>query len=79
MRVLKSARMDTNIDTQQVIDRATDGLLSKKEVAARLRISPRTLDQWMRKKRIPFLKIGKTVRFRFSAVMRKLNQFEVNA
>jgi excisionase family DNA binding protein len=68
-----------NITEEQVIDRAADGLLSKKEVAARLRISPRTLDQWMRKKRIPFLKIGKTVRFRFPAVLEKLNRFEVNA
>ena len=64
---------------EQVIDRATDGLLSKSEVAARLRISPRTLDQWMRKKRVPFLKIGKTVRFRFSDVLEKLSRFEVNA
>jgi excisionase family DNA binding protein len=68
-----------NSETERVIDRATDGLLSKREVAARLRISPRTLDLWMRKKRLPFLKIGKTVRFRMSAVMEKLNQFEVNA
>jgi len=37
---------------EQVIDRATDGLLSKKEVAARLRISPRTLDAWMRQGRL---------------------------
>lgn len=71
--------MKTSITTEQVIDRATDGLLSKKEVAARLRISPRTLDLWMRKKRIPFLKIGKTVRFRFPDVLEKLSRFEVNA
>jgi hypothetical protein len=30
---VKSARMHTNIDTGQVIDRATDGLLTKNEVA----------------------------------------------
>jgi excisionase family DNA binding protein len=72
-------RVKQNSEVDQVIDRATDGLLSKKEVAARLRISPRTLDQWMRKKRVPFFKVGKTVRFRFAAVLQKLKQFEVNA
>ena len=70
--------MKANVITEQVIDRATDGLLSKKEVAARLRISPRTLDQWMRKKRISYLKIGKTVRFRLADVLEKLNAFRVN-
>jgi excisionase family DNA binding protein len=69
----------TNITEGQVIDRVTDGLLSKKEVAARLRISPRTLDQWMRAGRVPFLKIGRSVRFRFPAVLEKLARFEVNA
>jgi excisionase family DNA binding protein len=65
--------------TEQVIDRATDGLLSKKEVAARLRISPRTLDQWMRRgKRVPFFKIGKSVRFRWPDVLEKLQTFRVN-
>jgi excisionase family DNA binding protein len=64
---------------EQVIDRATDGLLSKKEVAARLRISPRTLDAWMRQGRLAYLKIGRTVRFRFPDVLEKLARFEVNA
>jgi excisionase family DNA binding protein len=70
--------VNASINTERVIDRATDGLLSKKEVAARLRISPRTLDQWMRRKCVPFLKIGKTVRFRLSDVLEKLNAFRVN-
>ena len=64
--------MSINIDTEQVINRVTDGLLDKREVAARLRISPRTLDSWLRKKRIPFFKIGTTVRFRMSDVLERL-------
>jgi Helix-turn-helix domain len=52
-------------------------LLSKREVAARLRISPRTLDQWMRKKRVPYLKISKSVRFHWPAVLQRLNEFRV--
>jgi excisionase family DNA binding protein len=70
--------VNENIETGQVIDRVTDGLLSKKEVAARLRISPRTLDQWMRKKRVPFLKIAKSVRFRWPDVLEKLSAYRVN-
>jgi len=32
----------------------------------------------MRKGRIPFLKLGKTVRFRLPDVLEKLNSFRVN-
>ena len=71
--------MSINIDTEQVINRITDGLLDKREVAARLRISPRTLDSWLRKKRIPFFKIGTTVRFRMSDVLERLQaSYRVN-
>lgn len=31
--------------------------------AKRLGVSPRTLDIWMRQGRVPFIKIGRTVRF----------------
>ena len=47
----------------------TDEILNKPETAERLKISTRTLDQWMRSKRVPFLKIGKTVRFRWKDVL----------
>lgn len=43
---------------------SADEILEKPEIANRLKISTRTLDQWMRAGRVPFLKIGKTVRFR---------------
>jgi len=59
-------------------DGATDGLLTKRGLAPKLQISTRTLDDWMRKGRIPFLKLGKTVRFRLSDVLEKLNSFRVN-
>jgi excisionase family DNA binding protein len=57
---------------------ATDGLLTKRSLAPKLQISTRTLDDWMRKGRIPFLKLGKTVRFRLPDVLEKLNSFRVN-
>lgn len=51
-----------------------DEILDKIETANRLKISTRTLDQWMRSKRVPFLKIGKTVRFRWADVLARLNE-----
>jgi excisionase family DNA binding protein len=58
-------------------DRAT-ALLTKKELAPHLRVGPRTIDEWMRAGRIPFLKIGKSVRFRLGDVLEKLGQYRVN-
>jgi len=57
---------------------ATASLLTKKELAPHLRVGTRTVDQWMRKGRIPFLKIGKTVRFRLPDVLEKLSTFRVH-
>ncbi|MEQ1853461.1 MAG: helix-turn-helix domain-containing protein [Chthoniobacteraceae bacterium] len=53
---------------------AIDEVLKKPEVARRLRISCRTLDQWMRDGRICHLKIGKTVRFRWPDVLAHLQR-----
>jgi len=36
---------------------------TKKEVADRYRHSTRSVDSWMRERGMPFLKIGKSVRF----------------
>lgn len=57
---------------------ATDRLLTKRELAQRLRVSTRTVDVYMRAKRLPFLKIGKTVRFHWSDVIEKLSIHRVN-
>ncbi len=51
---------------------STDEILEKPQTAERLKISTRTLDEWMRAKRVPFLKIGKTVRFRWADVLAHL-------
>jgi excisionase family DNA binding protein len=59
-------------------DRASVGLLRKRELAPQLGISKRTLDVWMAQGRVPFLKIGRSVRFRLSDVLEKLNAFRVN-
>jgi excisionase family DNA binding protein len=59
-------------------DRASVSLLRKRELAEELAISKRTLDVWMQKGRIPFLKIGRSVRFRLPDVLEKLNAYRVN-
>jgi len=38
--------------------------LDKREAAAELRVSERTLSEWMAKRLISFVKFGRTVRFR---------------
>lgn len=63
--------MQTAPNTSQCVTPSTSPreLLSKKQVAQRLSISTRTLDEWMRSRRLPYLKIGKTVRFSWETVV----------
>jgi excisionase family DNA binding protein len=70
--------VDVITTDDQADEHARDRLLTKKEVAARLGVSPRTVDQYMRSGRLCFLKLGKTVRFRWADVVEKLNKFRVN-
>ena len=59
-------------------DSATDTLLTKRELAAKLKVSVRTLDEWMRRGRISYLKIGKSCRYRYADVLEKLQSFRIN-
>jgi excisionase family DNA binding protein len=63
---------------QAAIDGASDRLLTKSELAPRIRRSVRTVDSWMRQGKLPYLKVGKTVLFRWRDVLEKLNTFRVN-
>lgn len=44
------------------------GYLTKPEVARMFRITPRTLDQWQAAGRLPFFKLGRTVRYKLSDI-----------
>jgi len=52
------------------------GFQCKADVAKRCKVSTRTIDSWMSQKKIPFIKVGRTVRFRWHAVEDALNRFE---
>ena len=47
---------------------AADGYISKKKMARRMAVSTRTIEVWMREKKVPFEKIGRTVRFHWGDV-----------
>jgi len=51
---------------------SADELIDKREIAARLKISTRSVDEWQRSGKIPYLKIGKTVRYRWPDVLAHL-------
>ena len=53
-------------------------VLTKAEAAEFLKVKPRTVDDWMRKKRIPFAKLPSgTVRFRRSQLLDFIAKYEV--
>ncbi|NBV24187.1 MAG: DNA-binding protein [Proteobacteria bacterium] len=64
----KSPR-NSNGELPQGVD---NGLLTKAQLAPRLQIKPRTLDAWMAAGLVPYLKIGRVVRFDWPAVQARL-------
>lgn len=62
-----------------------DVYLTKEEIAARLRLTPRTVNEWMAKDILPYYKLGRTVRFRWEEVreahvkFRKGGKFDAKA
>jgi hypothetical protein len=56
-------------------------LIKKKELAARLSVSPRTIDEWARKRKIPYLQISdRFYLYEFEAVLAALKKhYQVDA
>jgi len=50
-----------------------DGMLTKKDLAARLRVTLRTIENWQRAGHLPFLKISNVVLFHWPDVLDHLN------
>jgi excisionase family DNA binding protein len=77
MKTTLNAEILNDIRNQTLND-TRNRLLGKREMAPQLRISKRTLDLWMRKGFVPYLKIGGAVRFKLDDVLEKLSQHRVN-
>jgi hypothetical protein len=59
---------------------ATDdlALLKRPQLARAINVSPRTVDNWQKQKRIPFLKLSaRCVRYHLPSVLRALGRFEI--
>jgi excisionase family DNA binding protein len=55
-------------------------VLTKADAAALLKVKPRTIDEWMRKRRIPFCKLPSgTVRFRRDQLLDFVGKFQIGA
>lgn len=46
--------------------------VSKKQLAVHLGVVPRTVDNWMKRVRVPYVKLGRTVRFNLEDVDKHL-------
>jgi excisionase family DNA binding protein len=62
-------KLPANVD-----DKATDNrVVTKKQLAELLKVKPRTVDNWMKRGFLPYLKIGRSVRFKTCDVVRQLD------
>jgi excisionase family DNA binding protein len=62
---------------EQNVPNSSAGLVNKPTIARRYAVSTRTVDNWISRRIIPFMKIGGVVRFRISEVDAALARFEV--
>jgi hypothetical protein len=53
-------------------------LLKRPQLARAINVSPRTVDNWQKQKRIPFLKLSaRCVRYHLPSVLAALRRFEI--
>jgi len=63
--------MATKKSDQELVGAGTrpfEEFIDKPEVGKRLAMRPRTIDDWMRRGLLPFYKVGRSVRFKWSEV-----------
>ena len=79
-RILGVTMVITPSDTQgqPPTQSADEILLDKAGIARRLNKSVRTVDDWMKRGRLPYIKVGRSVLFRWGTVLEKLEAFRVN-
>ena len=64
--------MKTEAQTNQATHVASDEMLTKEELAPRLKVSVRTIEQWQHDGHLPFLKLGQVVLFYWPDVVKHL-------
>jgi excisionase family DNA binding protein len=74
MKRADCVRVQIRDKSEQTLDRASERLLKKTELAERLGVSTRTIDDWQRRGRIAYLKIGRSARYRWDDVIAKLSE-----
>ena len=52
-------------------------LITKKELAARLHKSSRCIELWMKRRYLPYIKVGRSVLFSWPDVLKALERFQV--
>ena len=55
----------------------SEALLKKDELAALLRVTPRHLEKLTKRRVIPFIKLGRSIRYKWSAVEKALDKVTV--
>ena len=55
-----------------------DILLTKQELVTKLKKTPRCIGLWMRHHHFPYIKVGRSVYFRWKDVLVSLDRFRVN-
>jgi excisionase family DNA binding protein len=73
-----SVKIPTVLAQGQQPQSADEILLDKREAARRLGKSVRTVVAWMRAKKLPYIKVGRSVLFKWSAILDRLEAFRVN-
>jgi excisionase family DNA binding protein len=76
-RLKLATEMSKDVDGwagRSLVPRATEGWVGKMEVARHFKISRRTVDNWMSNGSLPYIRIGRNVRFKLSEADEALNR-----
>jgi excisionase family DNA binding protein len=76
-RRVRQFEEETKQRLQEVWGTMANPMLTKKDVAARIGVHVRTIDCWMSRRVLPYIKVGRAVRFRWAEVEKSLAQFEL--
>ena len=75
--MMERLRAATDLQEHKIANQLIDPMLTKKELAVRLHITVRTVDNWMKRGLLPHVKIGRCVRFRWTEVQHQLERLAV--